>query len=256
LLQATICRPLALDDTRITLDDARKSRLAQGHDIDGQPVSNWDIPAFAGAGAIRSTAADMLTFLAANLGLEKTPLDAAIRESHQVRFKDSAAANNVALGWHLKKEPSVIWHNGGTGGYHAYAGFSPEKKIGAVVLASSATGHVDALGTRLVKLLSTGDAEPLKLQKTVSVTADELEPLVGSYKLSPLMTAEVTRAGDRLFVQLTGQPKIGLYAETKTRFFCRPVEASFDFEADDAGKIERMVIHQNGLDIPAKRAEH
>src|SRR5262249_50265828 len=82
-----------------------------------------------------------------------------------------------------------------------------------------------------------------------------LEPLVGKYKLGPLATAEVTRDGDRLFVQLTGQPKIGLYAESKTRFFCRPVEASFDFESNDAGKIERMVLHQNGRDLPANRIE-
>jgi hypothetical protein len=124
-----------------------------------------------------------------------------------------------------------------------------------VVLAGTATSQVDALGLRLLKLLESGEAEPLKLPKVVRLSAEELEPLVGSYQLAPLSTAKVTREGDRLFVQLTGQPKIGLYAESKTRFFCRPVEASFDFLADDDGKIARMVIHQNGQDVPAQKTQ-
>lgn len=256
LLAKTVCGPLGLSDTVITLDEAHQARLAKGHDFDGSPVPNWDIPTFAGAGAIRSTAADMLKFLAAQIGLDKTPLESAIRASHVVHFENGDGASDVALGWLVqKKEPKMIWHNGGTGGYHSFAGFSPQEKIGVVVLAGSATGHVDTLGTRLIELLTTGEAEPLKLPKTVPVTAEQLKPLVGNYKLSPLMTAEVTRDGDRLFVQLTGQPKIGLYPESKTHFFCRPVEASFDFETDDDGKIERMIIHQNGRDIPANRAE-
>lgn len=256
LLTKTICQPLGLGDTVITLDEKRKARLAEGHDFDDSPVPNWDIPTFAGAGAIRSTAADMLKYLSANMGLEATPLDAATRASHQVRFKNGDdAVNDMALAWHVRRKGNIIWHNGGTGGYHSYAGFSPDKKIGVVVLASTSTGHVDALALRLLELLETGSAEPVALPRTIELAADELEPLVGSYQLGPFATATVTRDGARLFVQLTGQPRIGLYPETKTRFYCRPVEASFDFETGDDGHVERMVIHQNGQDVPAKRIE-
>ncbi|MEX0678673.1 MAG: serine hydrolase [Pirellulales bacterium] len=253
LLTKTVCAPLGLGDTVITLDDAHKSRLAEGHDYDGKPVSNWDLPTLAGAGAIRSTTGDMLRFLAANLGLAETPLDAAIRASHTVHFKNADAGNDLALGWHFARKQSILWHNGGTGGYHSYAAFSPDKKTGVVVLGSSSTGRVDALGMKLFKLLETGDAEPIELPKSIALAAEDLEPLVGSYQLGPHSTAKVSREGDRLFLQLTGQPRIGLYPQTKTRFYCRPVEASFDFEAGGDGKIERMVIHQNGQDTPAKR---
>ncbi len=124
-----------------------------------------------------------------------------------------------------------------------------------VVLGSSSTGKIDELGRRLLKLLAGEEVEPLKLPATVELTEQELEPLVGQYKLKELGTASVTLDDGRLYLQLTGQPKIGIYAESKTRFYCRPVEASFDFEADDDGKIVRMVIHQNGLDVPAQRVE-
>jgi CubicO group peptidase (beta-lactamase class C family) len=254
LLTKTICQPLALNDTVITLDDAHMARLAAGHDVDGRPAANWDLPTLAGAGAIRSTTADMLKFLAANMGLSHSPLDAAMQLSHQVQFKNPNGAD-VALGWHWIRDRKLIWHNGGTAGYHAYAAFNPEKKIGIVVLANSAVGQVDALGLALVKLLETGEAEPLKLPKTIAVIADDLEPLVGAYQLAPFSTAKVTRVENRLFVQLTGQPQIGLYPTSKTSFFCRPVDASFDFETGDDGKIARMVVHQNGQDIPAQKTQ-
>ena len=44
------------------------ARLAIGHDSSLRRVENWDLPTLAGAGALRSTAHDLLNFLAANLG--------------------------------------------------------------------------------------------------------------------------------------------------------------------------------------------
>jgi CubicO group peptidase (beta-lactamase class C family) len=63
-----ICVPLGLTDTSITLSDEQQRRLAQGHDEAGEPVPKWDLPALAGAGALCSTATDMLRYLEANLG--------------------------------------------------------------------------------------------------------------------------------------------------------------------------------------------
>jgi len=51
-----------------------KARLAIGHGDGGQAVENWDLSVLAGAGALRSTAKDMLAFAAANLGLAKSDL--------------------------------------------------------------------------------------------------------------------------------------------------------------------------------------
>ena len=68
-----IAEPLGLADTRIALSADLQSRLATGHDLGGRPVANWDLPTLAGAGALRSTANDLLDFLAANMGLGESP---------------------------------------------------------------------------------------------------------------------------------------------------------------------------------------
>jgi CubicO group peptidase (beta-lactamase class C family) len=256
LLLARICKPLEMGDTRITLDDSLQSRLAQGHDAEGNPVANWDLPTLAGAGAIRSTATDMLKFLAANLGLTKTGFDGAIANTHRVHFRAPAEGGDEGLAWQIRRSDHVIWHNGQTGGYHAFAGFSPEKQVGVVVLVNSASMYSDAVGFRLLKLMMSGEAEPLKVPKAVQVVEADLEPLVGRYQLSALASVTISREKDQLLVQLTGQPAIKFYPESKTRFFCRLVEAAVSFEAGDDGQIARLVIHQGGQDLKAARIKN
>jgi CubicO group peptidase (beta-lactamase class C family) len=255
LVRKRICQPLGMDDTCITLNKALQARLAEGHDYDGNPVANWDLPTLAGAGALRSTTADMLKFLAANLTLTKTPLESAIAASHVIHFQNSKGLNDTALAWQVRRDNHIIWHNGQTGGYHSFAGFLPEKRVGVVVLCNSATMHVDTLGFRLLELLTTGEAKPLALPKAIKLDAETIEPLVGSYKLGPLATATVTRESDQLLMQLSGQPKIKFYPESKTRFFCRAVEAAVTFEADEDGSVKQLVLHQNGRNLPAPRTQ-
>jgi len=149
LMISTIAAPLKMKETKIVLNDAMKKNLATGHS-NGVAVENWDIPTLAGAGAIRSSTFDMLSFIAANLGLTKSPLQEAMNMSHLVRH-DKAGNMRVGLGWHIAtgKNGDVIWHNGGTGGYRSFIGFVKESATGIVVLTNSSVG-VDDIGFHLL----------------------------------------------------------------------------------------------------------
>jgi CubicO group peptidase (beta-lactamase class C family) len=149
LMIRTIARPLGMKETKITLDKKMKKNLAIGHDK-GVVVKNWDLPTLAGAGAIRSSTHDMLKFMSANLGFFNTPLQAAMKKTHEVRH-DKAGNMRVGLGWHIAKGKNgdVIWHNGGTGGYRAFAGFVKETGEGVVLLTNS-TESVDDIGFHLL----------------------------------------------------------------------------------------------------------
>jgi CubicO group peptidase (beta-lactamase class C family) len=85
LLAERVLHPLELADNGITLSPDQAARLAPGHTIKGEPTPNWDIPSLAGAGALRSTAAEMLTFLRAKLDPPETPAGAALRACHAPR---------------------------------------------------------------------------------------------------------------------------------------------------------------------------
>ena len=68
-----------------TLTEAMRAHLAPGHLYTGEAAKNWDFDALAGAGAIRSTANDMLRYLKANMGTDQSPLTAALKFAQQPR---------------------------------------------------------------------------------------------------------------------------------------------------------------------------
>ena len=149
LLKQQILKPLKMSESTITFTEDMKSRLAQAHS-NGREVKNWDIPALAGAGAIRSSVHDMIKYLEANMGLKKTKLLSSMELSHAARH-DKANGMSVGLGWHIRpsEDGDIIWHNGGTGGYRAFSGFIKETKTGVVVLTNS-TASVDDIGFNIL----------------------------------------------------------------------------------------------------------
>jgi serine-type D-Ala-D-Ala carboxypeptidase/endopeptidase len=150
LVRERIWSPLGMTHTAITFTPWMRSHLALGHDEAGQVVANWDIPALAGAGAIRSTADDMLKFLAANLHPERGALQQAMAFAH----KERASAGNMGIGlnWlstHAGTD-TIVWHNGGTGGYRTFIGFEASRKMGVVVLTNSTGAGADDIGFHLL----------------------------------------------------------------------------------------------------------
>ncbi|HLF63895.1 MAG TPA: serine hydrolase [Saprospiraceae bacterium] len=148
LMLATIASPLKMSETGITLSDNMRKHLATPHS-QGIEVSNWDLPTLAGAGAIRSSTSDMLKYLAANLGLTENRLTNPMQVTHQSRHDKGGM--RVGLAWHIRDgaEGDVIWHNGGTGGYRAFAGFVNETGRGVVLFTNSDIG-VDDIGFHLL----------------------------------------------------------------------------------------------------------
>jgi CubicO group peptidase (beta-lactamase class C family) len=152
LVRARILEPLGMASTAIVLDDALRSRLAPGHNALGQVVPNWDLPTIAGAGALRSTATDMLAYLAANLDPPDSALGRAIHRSHEPRVATDNPDLRVGLAWHMLSafDRTIVWHNGGTGGYRSMLAFDGDRGIGVVMLTNSNRG-VDDIALHLLE---------------------------------------------------------------------------------------------------------
>jgi CubicO group peptidase (beta-lactamase class C family) len=155
--------PFGMKDTSITLSADQKKRLAPGHDMTGKVVANWDLDALAGAGALRSSAADMLRYVECHLNPPEK-MKAAVELAHQPRA-DIGNGTKIALAWLIKPGGRIWWHNGGTGGYRTYASFNPDRKTGVVVLVNSIGMVSDALGDRLEHVLAGEAAEPVLPKK-------------------------------------------------------------------------------------------
>ncbi|MFD9013229.1 serine hydrolase domain-containing protein [Streptomyces sp. NPDC059552] len=164
LITRDICAPLGMGDTVVTVDGPRSQRSAQGHNRRGRPTTPWNLADLAGAGALRSTATDLVAFVQAQLDPAAVPaeLAEAIRLSRSVEHRTSPFAR-VHLGWmahrlHARQGGHLqIWHNGGTGGFSSFVGFDPEKQV-AVIALGNTTRPVDRPAFDLLRTLQAGQA--------------------------------------------------------------------------------------------------
>ncbi len=264
LVRARITGPLGMKNTSMTLSPEMKARLATGHGQLLQPVANWDLPTLAGAGALRSSADDLLTFLAATLGYAESPLASAMAAMTAIRRPTGVQGLDIALGWHILtgNGKEVVWHNGGTGGYRTFIGYDAKARVGVVVLSNAGTvAGPDDIGRHLLDpqrpLLAQNSPllTPPKQRTEVAVDSRLFDGYIGRYQLAPAVLLTVTREGNRLFVQLTGQPAFEVFPESDKDYFLKVVDAQLTFETDVQGKATAVVLHQFGKDQRATRVD-
>jgi CubicO group peptidase (beta-lactamase class C family) len=163
LVKDEVLDPLGMHDTAITLSPEQQARFLPGHTGDHRPAHAWDLDAFAGAGAIRSTASDMLTYLEANLHPEgikpanasaaATTISSALTQDHQLR-DGAMGGQKIALAWLYDPATGNFWHNGATGGYSAYVFFNSRGDYAAVVLLNATIGQQGSFADRIGEHIS------------------------------------------------------------------------------------------------------
>jgi CubicO group peptidase (beta-lactamase class C family) len=124
------------------------------------------LDALAGAGALRSTASDMMRYARAQLGDGPPDLTRAMDSTHRetysgwkvkmVRYRLLPWQQRVARDWFLGKlhGHQYLQHGGDTGGFGAYLIFSPEKHTAVVVLSNTAI-PVPSQGNEILKWIVT-----------------------------------------------------------------------------------------------------
>lgn len=134
-LRAEITDPLGMTDTVLKLSGEQQRRFLPGYDEKHRPVPVFKRDgALAGAGAILSTAGDMMTFLETNLHPEKAgSLSSALALSHQLHERTNGS-QQIALAWSYGADTGTYWHNGATSGFTSHAFFNPRMDCAVVVL--------------------------------------------------------------------------------------------------------------------------
>ncbi len=251
LLRNRIFKPLGMTSSSTAFSTPLNADWAVGHDATGAPAQPWHLGVLAGAGAINSTGADMLRYLDANLGRGHGALQSAMQLAHDPR-RAIGENERIGLVWMTRhdKDGDVVWHNGMTGGYASFIGFSADGRRGVVILTDTQQS-VDDLG--FASLLADTPLAPA--QKAIAMTPSQLNAYVGDYQLAPGFILHVFRNADQLFAEATGQGAFPIFAGAADRFFARVADIRIDFQRDPQGKVTSLVLHQNGHNSPARRMD-
>jgi CubicO group peptidase (beta-lactamase class C family) len=238
LLRARVLAPLGMNDTAIVAAGEHPAGMAVAHDADGDVVKPWTFGAIAPAGAIRSDVADMLRYVRCNMG--QGPLGRTCLFAQEP--SDTFPGNRIGLVWWTGAVRPIVHHGGDTTGFHASVAISPDHHRGVVVLTSGGD-PVDNLAIHLIDAsIPVGASES---EAVVTLDTRQLDEYVGTYA-GEGTTYTVKRDGDRLTAQLAGQQFARIYPSAKDRFFYKIVNAQIEFTRDASGKVNAIVLHQDG----------
>jgi len=243
-----VLKPLDLNDTFLTVPDAARPRRAAGTTDDLAAAPLWTYDAMAGAGALISSARDQLRMIDAELDAAaggSLPLRRAMKLTQEPAL--DRAGDNEGLGWMIDAT-GRYWHNGTTGGFHAFVGFDPKTKRGVVLLASTATSVVDRLAEPMYKVLDNAPPPPPKL-----ATAADGAAYAGTYDLAG-SKVQVIAQGKRLYLEGQGEPRHRLLPISDHEFLIESLQAVAVFEkAGD--KVARLVFSLGDRTLSAPRVD-
>ena len=151
-----------------------------------------------------------------------------------------------------------IGHSGGLHGFLSYLGRYPDHGLTVVAFHNCSPPLPELAPTSVCELLATAylwqEMKP-KPRYVVDASVDPqiFEDYVGRYEYGPGAVLTVTRDGNRLLAQLSGQPQFEIFPATESKFFWKVVDAQVEFVRDDEGQVTAARHTQNGRTFSAPK---
>jgi D-alanyl-D-alanine-carboxypeptidase/D-alanyl-D-alanine-endopeptidase len=269
LVRARVTGPLHLSRTS-TVEAALGPNVAVSHDSDLRPTRRLALGALAPAGAMFSSANDLLTLLGACLGIVQSPLalalDAMVATRRPMRPPMLAMLRRYwptilrmalsrprqgrtpaavfsraeqALGWYVigRDAEEIVVHDGAGPSCAASIAYDARTRTGVVVLSN--TGMMVQDISRHLLWRESPLAPP---RKEVTLEPAVLDRYVGEYQAATSPTFVVLRERDRLFVRIPYMATLPLRPESEHDFYVPELQFEFVFDWNVDGRVEEMLF--------------
>ncbi len=267
-LRRVFFEPLGMKESGVHEATAILENEATGYMFESGQVRkalNWDMSKAGGAGALYSTVGDLYRWneaLFSGKVLQPKTLEAAFTP---VRTKDEDSAepkkSGYGYGWAMEEMRGLqqIGHSGGLHGFVSDLIRLPSENFTVTVLANSAPpmpGLNPADLSRDIAEIYLGEklAPRERPKAATGIAAETKDAIVGRYDYATAILT-VTRRGERVFAQLSGQPEFEIFPKNETNYFWKAVEAEVSFVKGQDGKVTKAIHRQGGRTFDAKRIE-
>lgn len=249
LLRTRVFAPLKMNSTAITVSPMLKARLAVGHNAVLQPARSFSsvsiYSSMPAAGGIVSTANDLLTFLSAGMGYERSPLASSM--SAMLDARRPMNGNEQALGWVVmgKGDDQLIMHDGSTWGYSSYMAWDPATRVGVVVLSNQLTS-VNDIGRHLLRPDVPLEKPTVTKHTEIALDSKILDACAGQYEVQDVGVFNIVRERDFLTIQLPpdwGLPKFRLRPESLQDFFVAELPVRVTFQTGSDGRVSGLLLY-------------
>jgi CubicO group peptidase (beta-lactamase class C family) len=250
-LRKNIFEPLGMTNTGYDHPEEIVKRRARGYAPRGDGLVNAayiDMTIPFAAGGLYSTVGDLYLWDQALHGgklLKKPSLDAML----------TPVRNKYGYGLGIDKifGRPMAGHSGGIEGFATSIIRFTDDRATFIVLSNNEAARPQRVAGDLAAIVFGEKYEVPVERKVVKVDPKIYDSYVGEYELAPGFVFTVTREGDRLMVQATGQGKTELFPASETNFFPKVVRADFTFVKDAEGRVTQLILNQGGRQQPAKK---
>jgi CubicO group peptidase (beta-lactamase class C family) len=262
-LAEKIFKPLGMTSTRLISDADIIPNRSSGYEIHGNKLQNqeWVSPTFNSTadGALYFNVLDLAKWDGALYGttlLKQSSLDRIWTIYPLNDGKPNPA--HYGFGWEINtmNGHKVIEHGGAWQGFTCDISRYVDDNLTVVVLTNLDAGHSrpERIAHQVAGLVNPAlMPPPPKEHHEVAIDPKLFDGYVGAYQLAPNLNLGIARDGDHLTVQVTGQPAFPLFPEGPRDFFLKVVDAQITFVTDSSGHATELILHQGGMDQPAKR---
>lgn len=251
VLRERIFGPIQMDHSGFDFTHLKSADKATGYfsmGKDPSPAPIVDSTAAFSAGAIYSCVEDLYKWDRA-LYTDKI-LTADDKKEVFTPYK-----NKYGYGWSIDSiyEKPFVAHSGGIYGFTSYIIRFPQEQTVIIVLDNSGSGSLNELAIKLAAIVFDKPYKLPEVPKEISVDESILKQYVGEYELRPNFILTISLEDGSLKGQATGQQKLDLFAESENVFFLKVMDAKIEFIKDENKNVTKLILHQGGKDISAKK---
>jgi len=200
------------------------------------------------AGAIYSTTGDLVKW-------DDAVASAKILSSQSLKNAFTSRLSNYGFGYVIDtlNGDRRISHNGGIDGFLSHNSIITNKDIKIVILTNSRSTKMNDVINSVFAILYEKPVAMPEAKATISLDSTVLKKYIGDYELAPNFKLTITLNGNQLSAQATGQSAADIFPQKENYFFYKVVDAQIEFVLNDQGEVDKLVLHQNGQNMPAKK---
>jgi CubicO group peptidase (beta-lactamase class C family) len=250
-----IFTPLKMKNTGVCYKNGKKQYSTNGYSgylevlsVDDAPLLNI---AF-GAGCLYSTVDDLAIWDRA-LYTEKLVSKKTLSKIFSPYVYIGNSKYYYGYGWIISGSSPIkeVFHDGKTLGASALVSMNLESKLRIIILSNNTLSDLYTFKNTLSDIsLGKKYIMPVK-QKVISLDSASLDNYIGTYQISPDVKILISKDGNQLNAQLSGQGMYDIYPESVTKFFYKLVDAQITFVFDGNNVIQSLSLRQNGQILTA-----
>ena len=237
VVRKLILRPLGMKNSGFDFVNLKNPGKAVGYtkytQAEKTPATPWDSTATYSAGSLYSTVGDLYRW-------HKGVLNHKAYSAESLEKATTPFLQGYGLGCWIDTiyRMKVVSHGGNILGFTGYYGRIQEEDVCIIILNNIFNHQIETIGQSILAILYD---KPYRYFDEIALTPEDAEQYTGNYEVNADYRVNISREGNRLFIQRNDQPRVEIYEYQKNIFFRKDDDIRISFRAEN-GQINKITI--------------